>query len=41
VLTGIISRIFGQYLGKIPGNHDIRNGYTAAIMVTAHIFEKY
>jgi hypothetical protein len=41
VLTGIISRIFRQYLGNVPEKHDMRNAYTAVTLGTAHTLEKY
>jgi hypothetical protein len=38
VLTGTVSRIFRKYLSNIPGQHDIEELCTAAILSTAQLF---
>jgi hypothetical protein len=35
--TGTISKSFRKYVSDIPGNHDVREVQTTAILGTAHI----
>jgi hypothetical protein len=38
--TGTISKSFRKYVSTIPGNHDIRELQTTAILGTANILRK-
>jgi hypothetical protein len=38
--TGTISKSFTKYVSTIPGNHEVRELQTAAILGTAHILRK-
>ena len=39
-VTGTISKSFGKYVSKIPGNHEVKELQNTAILGTAHIQRK-
>ena len=38
--TGTISKSFRQYLGNIPGKHDVKGLQKTVILDTAHVLRK-
>jgi hypothetical protein len=38
--TGTISKSFRKYVSSIPGNHEVKELQTTAILGTAHILRK-
>jgi hypothetical protein len=38
--TGTIAKSFRKYVSNIPGNHEVRELQTTAVLGTAHILRK-